>query len=67
MDMRRRVPCACLIKPDMNFVLSFGMAPARAHNRLGTGTGLMAKSRLICQLLKPNFPVRMERHNDKTK
>jgi hypothetical protein len=56
MDMRPLVPCARLLQPVMNFVLSFGMAPARAHNRLGTGTGLMAKSHLICQHLKPFLP-----------
>jgi hypothetical protein len=49
MDMRSLMPCARLLQPVMNFVLSFGMAPTRAHNRLGTGAGLIPNLSLICQ------------------
>ena len=56
MDMRRLVPRACLLQPVMNLVLSFGMAPARAHNRLGTGGGLIPNLALICQLVNGFLP-----------
>jgi hypothetical protein len=56
MDMRQIMPCACLLQPVMNFVLSFGMAPARAHNRLGTGARLISNLRLICQLVNGHLP-----------
>jgi hypothetical protein len=57
MDMRRLVPSACLLQPVMNFVLSFGMAPARAHNRLGTGGGLIPNLGLICQPVNGFLPL----------
>jgi hypothetical protein len=56
MDMRRLAPSACLLQPVMNFVLSFGMAPARAHNRLGTGARLIPNFGLICQLVNGFLP-----------
>ena len=56
MDMRSLVPCARLLQPVMNFVLSFGMAPTRAHNRLGTGAGLIPNLCLICQLVNGHLP-----------
>jgi hypothetical protein len=56
MDVRFLVPCARLLQPVMNFVLSFGMAPARAHNRLGTGARLIPNLRLICQLVNGILP-----------
>lgn len=56
LDVRRLAPSACLLQPVMNFVLSFWMAPARAHNRLGTGGALNPNLRQFCQLVNGFLP-----------